>query len=105
MTGKGFEGWVSEKNLTLGKCKLVFISQGVWCGCLADGSLTGPPYEASGINPRWEPDACRFLTGTCRAFFLKHKRLLTSMLEVPFACEDHSDAVFVGGGDDLVILF
>jgi hypothetical protein len=29
----------------------------------------------------------------------------TLMLEVPFGGEDHSDAVFVCGGDYLVVLF
>ena len=48
---------------------LQLFSQGVWCGCLAAGTLAGTPHEASGILPRWKPVVRRRLTDARRAFF------------------------------------
>ena len=47
------------------------ISREVWCGYLAVGPLTGTPHEVLGLFPRWKPVACRRLTGTWRAFFMR----------------------------------
>ena len=38
----------SKKWLTKRRVNLYFKCQGVWCDCLVDGVLTGPPHEASG---------------------------------------------------------
>jgi len=77
--------------LTMRRFDLQFRCQGVWCDCLSDGVLTGPPQEASGTYPWWKPVAGRYLTGMQRAFFMRRGPFFLGRERVPAI---HADAQY-----------